>query len=227
MRTMVLSMERQCLSVFCLSLAWVSTAVSGAAETQPAAPQWGTSKAGVQISLSVPDQLRTGGKFEVHVAVRNVGSAAVALPAAKDVFGWLLLLYDRDNAYVTGKVFPAADLGPGKWPDKLDGGGAIRFEPTDMSAVNAYSYDKRRAVYTAYLKPESGAALPAPDGKLAGKLSPGKARARFTLYVPRPDEQPLMLSSNVIDVEIAPPDFSKLPPDAQKEFAARLLDKFD
>ncbi len=224
---MILSMERQCLSVFCISLAWVSTAAAAAPETRPAPPQWGTSKAGVQISLSVPGPIRTGGKFEAHVAVRNVGSAAVALPAAKDVFGWLLLLYSRDNAYVTGKVFPAAELAPGKWPGELPGGGTIRLKPTDLSALNAYSYDKRRAVYTAYLKPESGAALPAADGKLADKLSPGSARARFMLYVPRPNESPLLLSSNVIELEIAPPDFSKLSPDAQREFAARLLKKFD
>jgi len=223
---MTVATRSRCFFAFCISLAFVSAA-SAAPQTQPAPLEWGTSKAGVQLSLSVPGQIRTGGEFPAHLAVRNVGSAAVALPAAKDVFGWLLLYYSRDNACVTGKVFPAAKLAPGKWPGELAGGGMIRLKPTDLSAVKVYSYDKRRAVYTAYLKPDSGATLPAADGNLARKLSPGKARARFMLYLPRPGEGALLLTSNVIDLEIAPPNFSQLSPDAQKEHAARLLKQFD
>ena len=225
MHVMTTSTPRQRVFFCCAALAFLR--IGAAAETQPAPLPWGTGKAGVQISLSVPGPVRAGGKFQVRVAIRNVGSAPVALPGTKDVFGWLLLLYSRDNAYVTGKAFPAAELELGKWPGKLAGGKTIRFKPADLSGLNVYSYDKRRKVYTAYLKPDSGATLPAPDGTLARKLAPAKARARFMLYLPRPGERPLVLSSNVVDLEIAPPDWAQLSADAQKAFAARLLKQFD
>ena len=208
-------------------MAFLASGALASPKTQPVPEPWGTSKAGVQVSLSVPGTIRAGGAFQVGLAVRNVGSAGVAMPAAKDVFGWLLLYYSRDNAFVTGRVFPAASLPADAWPGELASGKTVRFAPVDLSARKVYSYDKRRQVYTVYLKPDSGATLPAADGTLARKLTPAKARARFMLYLRRPKAQPLLLTSNVVDLEIAPPDFAALSAEAQKEFAAKLIATFD
>jgi len=197
-------------------------------QTQPAEAPWGTAKAGVQVSLSIPGAVRAGGKFSVDVAVRNVGAAAVELPQAKDVFGWLMLYYDRENAHVAQRVFPAAELGAGGWPASLEPDKPIRFRPIELSGQAVYSTkEKRRQVYTAYLKPDAAVRLPEPDGKLTAKLTPGKARGRFTLYLPRPKQSPLLLASNVVDLEIAPPQWSGLSAEQQKTFVAKLVAKFD
>lgn len=189
---------------------------------------WGTSKAGVQLSLSIPDKVEAGGKLPVEVALRNVGSAGVEMPAAGDIFGWLMLSYGRDNAHATERVHPAAQMTKGRWPKVLAAGKTIDLPAIDLSAHGVFSTrEKRTQAYTAYLKPETGGTAPRPDGTLAAKLTSGTARARFMLYVPRPGQTPLLLSSNIIDLRVAPPTWEGLSQAERKQFAADLIAKFD
>ena len=199
------------------------------AATQPAAAElpWGQAKAGVELSLTVPAAVRAGGKLTAQLAVRNVGTAGVKLPAAKGVSGWLMVFYNRQNSYVTQRVYPAAGLEAGQWPGQLGGDVIVRFPPQEMSGLDIYGPEKRRAVYAAYLLPDRSPAIPAADGKLARKLAAGKAAVRFMLCLPRPGEQPLVVSSNVVELEVLPPSWSALPAATQKEFAAKLIAKFD
>ena len=195
------------------------------ATTRPGPVDWGTSKAGLQISLSLPGTVTAGGALKVRLALRNVGSAAVNLPGAEKVFGWLLLIYSREEAYISEKVFPAASLS--SWPAKLAGDKTIDFKPTDLGPLGVYPYAQRREVYTAYLKPESGAALAKPTTTLSRKLSAAPARARFVLYIPRKDEAALTLASNVVPFEVGLPKWSQLDQAERKAVVERLLKKFD
>ncbi len=209
-----------------LTLATAANAVAAAPATRPAAQrEWGTAKAGAQLSLAIKGTVRAGGAFRVQLALRNLGAAPVTLAPPRKAFGWLLLVYAGDNAWVTGKVRPAAEADD--WPAALPGGKTVTLPPADLAKADVFSYERRRQVYTAFLKPDSGVSLPAADGKLGAKLAPGKAKARFMLYVPRGDERPLLLASNDVMVEIAPPLWDGLTEAEQKAFAARLIRQFD
>ena len=206
-------------------LSVLTPAVDAAEPESQAERQWGASKAGVQLSLAIPGKVRVGGKLSVDLAVRNVGSAAVKLPSGKDVFGWMLLIYDRDNAFITEKVFPAAELTA--WPGELAGGKTVQFASLELASSAVYAYAKRQQVYTVYLKPEGGAKLPASDGTLGKKLAAGKAKAVLMLYIPRPGESPLLLTSNSVLLDVAGSKWSELSPEARKALATKLLAKFD
>jgi HEAT repeat protein len=223
-----------------LILLAVATVLAGAAlgQTRPAdqptsaAPgqtQWGTSKAGVQLSLTVTDATAAGKKLAFTSAVRNVATSAVKLPPAKEVFGWVMVVYGRENAWITAKVFPAAGLTA--WPEALEGGKTIQFAPADAAGLDVYPYDKRQEVYKAYLQPLEAGALPKAEGKLADKLAPGKARVVLTLCLPRPGESPLLLASNAVDIDLsvaaAGGGWAALPADVRKQQADKLIAKFD
>jgi HEAT repeat protein len=197
------------------------------ARPEPGQAQWGTSKAGVQLSLALTDATAAGKKLTYTSAVRNVAAAGVKLPPAKDVFGWLMVIYGRDNAWITEKVFPATGLTA--WAATLAGGKTIQFAPADAAGLDVYPYDKRQEVYKAYLQPLDATALPKPQGKLADKLVPGKARVVLTLCLPRPGESPLLLASNAVDVDLGggAAGWAALPADLRKQQADKLIAKFD
>jgi hypothetical protein len=217
----------------------VATVLAGAVlgQTQPAdqpAPagpgqtQWGTSKAGVQLSLTVTDATAAGKKLAFTSAVRNVAAAGIKLPPAKEVFGWVMVVYGRDSAWITEKVFPAAGLPA--WPEALEGGKTIQFAPADAAGLDVYPYDKRQEVYKSYLQPLEAGALPKAQGKLADKLAPGKARVVLTLCLPRPGESPLLLASNAVDIDLGgggAGGWAALSADVRKQQADKLIAKFD
>ena len=74
---------------------------------------------------------------------------------------------------------------------------------------------------------KSKSKIPAPDKKLTEVVAPGEALARFTLFIPRADEPAILVKSNVLRIEFAPPDLSKLPEAKRKAVIAELIARFD
>ena len=211
-----------------LAVSAVGAGPTTATAPQRDAAQWGEAKAGLQTSLALKGEVAVEGRLIVHLSLRNVGAAPISLGAAKDIVGWVLLQQDlagERSRYYSAKVFPARDAKD--LPEQLDTNKVFELPDIDLSASGAYPYAARKQLLTAYVTGKGESEIPAPDKKLTEVLRPGTVRARFYLLVPRSEEKALLLTSNVLEFEVAPPDLAKMPPGKREALIAALLKQFD
>ena len=205
--------------------AWAGAAPA-AAPAGEAEAQWGAPAGGVQTSLEVEPGARVGGRLVFRLSLRGAGGQGVRIGPAKGAFGWLVIVQnvgDAKQAYYSEKVVPVA----AEWPDELAAGKVVTFKPIDLAGAAAYPSSAARELLLFYLSGEGADDLPKPAGKLGEVLAPGRAMAKFALCLPWPGERPTPAMSNAVEVVIAPPDFTALPPDERKAFVADLLKQFD
>ena len=200
-------------------------AATAPAKPAPTPGNWGPVKLGLQLGAQPAEPPTAGGKLRVRLWLRNVGLAAVKLPPAKDAFAWAIVVYSREEAYVTQRVRPAA--GRADWPAALETGKTFAFDAADLSGCGVYPYSMARQVYQAYLDPKAGGPLPQPDATLSAKLSAGAAKARLMLCLPCPGRPVVVLVAATLDLQVAPPKFAALAPAARKAYLAELLNRFD
>jgi len=200
-----------------------SAAASNAAGGVPDDQAWGRPEAGIQISLVQQGRTAVGGKLQFKLMLRNVGSAPVALDAKQEAFGWLMLAYSRQKAYVSDKI-ALVPLG-GAWPAAISPGAVIEFETLDVSDCKAFDYARSAELLRAYVSGMNYGSIK-PAGTFSRVLSVEPGRAEFTLHVPQVRQGALHAISNRIDVDIAPPDLAMMAAGERKAFIADLLAKF-
>jgi hypothetical protein len=205
-----------------------------AAEKAPE-PQWGPPSGGLTLSLSMDGDATVGGPLKIKVALKSAAGQTVALPPAKEIYGWLLVVQgtgDSRKAFYGERlpVFAAT----ADWPSELAADKTLTSTPADAGAGAAYVSEDAKKLLAAYVAagqrpaPEKAAEdLPKSAGPLSKVLAPGRAMAKFTLCLPRAAEAPLILTSNSVDFVIAPPDFKSLSPEARQAFTADLMKQFD
>lgn len=197
-------------------------------QSGPAEPAWGEAKAGLQSSLAIEGDLAVGGKLVLNLALRNVGDTPVKLPPAADVSCWIMIGQggsDDKKAFYSDRASPVKDL-PG-WPAELARGKTIQFKPIDLSASGAFGREVARELLNMYVSGTKPDSPPKPVGKLCELLAPGKAMAKMYLCIPRAGDKTLLVSSNTLELFVAPPQLSKLSAEKRKAFIADLLKKFD
>ncbi len=217
--------NRAIVSFVCaICVAHVWARAQGPASKPSTAPvEWGTAKAGMQVSLAVQGRPAAGEKLFIRIALRNSGTAPVALAQKDKLFGWLLLIYTREKAYLTARIYPAAKARD--WPGELPGGKTISLPPVEISSLEVYSYADRPEVVKSYLSPDE-AKLPKPAGKLHKALIPRQGALLLRLCVRPPGKNLLLVSSAKVTLAPAAPDLKKLDSAARKAFIAKLLEQF-
>jgi HEAT repeat protein len=226
------------LLVACLLalLALLAMAASSApAAEKPAATEtpWGPPSAGLTVSLAVDGAVAVNGPMKITVSLQTVAGQAVALPQAKEAFGWLLV---AQGTGATKKAFYSGTLAVFQdataWPAELAAEKSLTSLPQDAGPAAAYKSEDARELLAAYLaagqrpaKPLD--ALPAKIGELTGVLAPGRAMAKLTLCLPRAGGAPIILTSNSVELTVSPPDLAALSPEAQQAFLADLMKQFD
>ncbi len=198
-------------------------AQTAASKPSTAPVEWGPAKAGIQVSLAVQGRPAPGEKLFIRIALRNMGTAPVTLAAKDKLFGWVLLVYTREKAYLTARIYPAAEARD--WPAQLLGGKTIRLPPVEISSLEVYSYADRPEVVKSYLSPDE-AKLPKPAAKLHNVLIPRQGALLLRLCVRPPGKDLLLVSSAKATLEPAAPDLKKLDPATRKAFVAKLLEQF-
>jgi HEAT repeat protein len=222
--------------VVALTVALVSSpAVAAEKAEAPAAAPWGPPAGGLAVSLTVEGDVAVGGRLQIKVALKSAAGQAVALPAAKNVFGWLLVGQGTGNArkaFYSEKVFPFREAGD--WPAELAGEKVISGGPVNLAAAQAYASEDAKKLLGAYVAAVGPAGaekpaeeLPKPAGPMLKVLSAGRTMARFTLCLPNPGGPPTVLASNSVEIVIAPPDVSALSAEARQALIADLLKQFD
>ena len=214
---------RRVAEIICLT--GLLAGAAGAAGPTTAPTPWGTPKAGLQVSAAIDGGVRVGGKLSVRLALRNVGAVPVNLPAPERVFGWMVIVYSREKAYITQRVFPAKGLAG--WPKRLAQGRIVRLKPADLMGLGAYPYSLKKQLYGSYLDAKSGSEPPKAATTVGKVLTIGLAKARIRLCVPRPGERAVVLASNTLDVLVGPPDMKTIAPEVRKAFMRDLLKQFD
>ena len=185
---------------------------------------WGGPKAGLQCSLVLQGQAQVGGKFVFQCALRNNGSAPIALGDPKKIFGWLFIAMGKKkkNLY-TDRVYLAQEM-TSNW---LEGGKTYNFKPLDLTETKVFAFQQGMKVADGYFVPAKGAEEPQPVGTLTKSLAIGQLQAKLMLHLPREGEPPLLLASNTVDVLVHPPEMNALPPEHRKAFVEQLLARFD
>ena len=172
----------------------LSIAVASATASEKAPePQWGPPTAGLAISLSVEGDATVGGALRVKVALRSAAGQTVALPPAKEVFGWLLVgqgTGDSRKAFYGERLPVFRDVAD--WPAELEAEKTLTSAAVDAGAAAAYASEDAKKLLAAYVAagqrpaPEKAAEdLPKSAGRLSQVLAPGRAMAKFTLCLPR------------------------------------------
>jgi hypothetical protein len=237
--------ERACSVGVALAAVLVLVAAAAGGETpaaQSAAPQmpqvqWGPPSGGLLLSLGLEGDVSVGGRVRVNVSLKTAGGGSVALPPAKDVFGWVLVAQSTPGskkAFYSERIPVAAGGAP--WPAELSGDAVLALKSLDLTAVTVYSpqgAEESRKLLMAYVSAaQSGAApasadLPRPAGKMGQVLLPGRAMAKFTLCLPMAGAAPVLVTSAATDILVGPPDLKGLPAEARQAFLADLLKQFD
>lgn len=215
-------------SIFALSLtAAVSLAACLAAARDAArpVPQWGRTSAGVQVSLSAVGPAAVGARLHVKLMVRNVGAANVQLSETAPAFAWFTVVRSREEAWLTDKI--AMKTVAPDWPARLVSGKTTAIKAFDLGLRKTYPYALSREVLKNYLGYEDAKPLPASTAALGEVLWSGPMILRCRLCLPRPDGKPLILTSNKITIDVAPPDLADLSAARRKVYVARLLKQFD
>ncbi len=208
-----------------LCAAAILGAVAGGldAADQPATqPQreWGDGKAGLQASAMLKGQATVGGKIVFDLALRNVGQAAVSVGGADEVFVWGFLIQGTTAKLFTEKVHVAKSVKD--WSREIAGGKTVRFEPVDISTLDAFTYRSGLEISGGF--PTAADSKLTPDGKTSSLLIVGAAKVRWMVYLP--GERPMMLSSNTLTVTLGPPVYKDLSPEAKEAFARKLIAQF-
>jgi hypothetical protein len=188
----------------------------------PAEPQreWGDNKAGLQASAMLTGQATVGGKIVFDLTLRNVGEAAVSVGGADEMFVWGFLIQGTTAKLFTEKVHLAK--GVKDWSRELGGGKTIRFEPVDVSTLDAFTYRSGLKISDGF--PTAADGKLTPDGKTGSLLIVGAAKVRWMVYLP--GDRPMMLSTNTLTVTLGPPVYKDLSPEAQQAFARKLIAQF-
>lgn len=211
------------------------SAVAAAAETSAPEQAWGPPSGGLVLSLSIDGDATVGGPLKIKVALKSAAGQAVALPPAKEIYGWLLVAQGSGESRKAfyGERLPVF-AGAADWPTELAADRTLTSAPADAGAAAAYASEDAKRLLAAYVAagqrpapPEAAEDLPKSAGRLSQVLAPGRAMVKFTLCLPRAAGAPLIVTSNSIDLVIAPPDFKSLSPDARQAFTADLLKQFD
>jgi len=207
---------------------WCAAAVgaegAGAAPTTAPTSQpvvWGDSKAGLQAALTVRQPVRALGKFRIAIHLRNVGTAAVPLGAAKEAFGWLFLSYGKPRVFFTEKfAFGKA------WPAQLASGQAVRFPPVALGGRKCYMFQPGLKMAGGYPRPADGLEALRPYGPASKALSFGKAGVRAFVYVPGTEKRPRLLVTNTVKLAVEPPDLKAVAPDRREAYVKDLMARF-
>ena len=202
----------------------LAAATSLAQVADPPAPEWGQARAGVQVSLSAAGTA-VGGKLPVTLHVRNVGATDVTLSGTEPAFAWVVVVRSREEAWLTCKI-PLKTVAP-DWPARLAGGKSITVKAFDLAPRNVYPYALSREILKNYLGTRDAKPLPAASETLGGTLWSGAMMLRCYFCLPRPDDKPLILTSNKLTIDVAPPDLAALGDAHRKAYVARLLKQFD
>jgi hypothetical protein len=201
---------------------------------QPGEPQraWGPAEAGLQVSAALVGAAAVGEPLRIDVALRNTGTTAAGLPAAKDVLVWLFVVQstpDGRQSVYTERVFPAGTVED--FPDTLAGGQELRLPAADFGACRVFPYRRGLAVEEGYPTAGKDAEPARPLGTLKHTLSAGPLTGRLMLYLPASSDEPgasgRLIPSNTLRLTVAPPDLTALPEKERKAFVARLLGAFD
>ncbi len=179
----------------------------------------------MQISLSMARPAQFGGDIVFDLALRNRGRTPVALGSHERAFVWLFVVQKTSGAqaaYFTEKVPVSAAAS--NWPARL-GDEIVRLEEIDLSGRQAYVYRTDYELDAGYPSPPKMQQLNR-AGALNEILDPHKAAAKMYLYLPRRD-QPMLMSSNTIVFEVAPPAMESLSPARRKQMVAKLIKQFD
>ena len=200
-------------------------AAAVARSAEPPADQWGRPAAGLQLSLTAAGQTAVGAKLPVKLAVRNAGTTNVQLSETEPAFAWFTVVRTRDEAWLTEKI--ALKTVAPDWPARIAGGKSIAVKPFDLAARNVYPYKLSREILKNYLGIKDAKPLPPATGTLARTLRSGAMIVRCRMVLPRPDDKPLVLTSNKLTMEVAPPDLAALGDAQRKTYVARLLKQFD
>jgi len=201
---------------------------------QPGQPDraWGPAEAGLQVSAALVGPAAVGQPLRIDVRLRNAGTTAGDLPAAKDVLVWLFVVQatpDGRRSMYSERVFPAAKVED--FPQKLTGGQELRLPAADFGARRVFPYRRGLTVEEGYPTAGPGAEPARPLGVLKHMLAPGPLTGRLMLYLPAASDEPgargRLLRSNTLRLSVAPPDLTALPKEERKAFVARLLGAFD
>ncbi len=204
-----------------------SPADTTVAPPEAESPGWGPPSGGLSISLSLDGDVSSGGNLKVSVSLKSAAGNPVALPPAKDVFGWLLVAQSTPGskkAYYSEKISFA---GAGKdWPAEIGGDKMVTYKSIDLSKSAAYASEDAKRLLTAYVS-QAGEGLPKPAGKMSAVLMPGRAMAKFTLCIPATGAAPTLVTSAAAEILVGPPDFKSLSPEARQAFIVDLLKQYD
>jgi len=170
----------------------------------------------LSINASVVGPVTVGGPLRFHVSLSNASPHAIACGTTNNLFGWLVLLPERDQAFFSERIAltPATP-----WPATLLSGATVSFLPVDVSQSSAYRYGQGLKIERGYPVAADGLP-PAATGRLPALLKPGQARAKWLVCFPLPDDAPPLL------VRGAPIDLTVAPSNAAAATAA-LLEQFN
>ncbi|MBM4017757.1 MAG: HEAT repeat domain-containing protein [Planctomycetes bacterium] len=195
----------------------------------PAAPDdWGPPGAGLAARLAVEGEVAAGGPVRITVSLRSAAGQAVTLPPAGDVCGWLLAAQTTPGskkAYYSDRIFFAR--GAADWPAELAGEKVLTFKSVDVSSAAAYGSQDARQLLTAYLSGQADQPLPKSVGKMGQVLLPGRAGAKFTVCLSAAGGKPGLVTTNMAEFLVGPPDLKTLSPEARTAFEADLMKQFD
>ena len=118
-----------------------------------------------QVSLAVHPKPVAGKGITVFVALRNLADTPVGLGSAEEVFAWLVIVYDRQRAYLTGRIRLPAGV---RWPASLAGGKTIALPPVTLTDLAVYRYADRSDILKTYLGARNQTQLPSPANDVIG-----------------------------------------------------------
>ena len=189
----------------------------------PAEKQFGSAVAGVSASILPTEKWTVGGKLAVDLAIRNTGSAAVALPPREQAFFYLLLAQGKTAHYTEKLPIPDA----ANWPEKLAPDQTLELGVTEITAREAFLYLPGLKLVGGYPAAAAGAAQPAGKaGTVAEVLKSGPVKIKGVLHLHRPQERELTLEARSVAREIAAGDFAGLSPEAQQKVLNDLAERF-
>ncbi|MCY3022815.1 MAG: hypothetical protein NTW87_27870 [Planctomycetota bacterium] len=204
---------RLTLALFCL---WPAFLAAGEAQ------MWGKADGELQISLAMASEVTAGGAFEVRLSIKTADVDSVTLPALDTVFAWLFIAQDSDDGK-KGCFTEKLKLEPAQeWPKQLPPEKPLEFKPKDVAGATVYPFHKGQKTVRGYPVIDAPDDKVEPAGKLAAVLTAGKASLRMMFCIPRGNDRPLLLTSNIVQLQVLSPDAAQFSP-----AVAALLKDFD
>lgn len=207
-----------------LALCPVRAAELSHSQPAGAAVRWGRAVSGLQTSIRVAGDVRVADKLTLHLAVRNIGGAAVRLGPGDKAFGWAFLGQDGKGVY-SEKIFLARRQGD--WPESLDSKEELRFQPIELSRQKVFPYRQGQLrIVAGYPEAVEGKPDPAPTGPVSEALFAGSAGIRWILVLTGAADREIVVVSNTAALDVLPPEIETLSPEAREAFVAKLLARF-